>query len=126
MNYGILVPLVVALVAPLFAYLAAARRLSGRIQHSEATSLWEEASKLRSEYKDELGRLRREIEGCYDRIGEIETVNGRLREENGTLRRLVLEHEQTINDLTAALDVLRTENHMLKARVVELENNGKA
>lgn len=81
------VPIVVALLAPLFAYLGIARRLSGRIATSEATQLWEESTALRNEYKHrldaceiEIKRLRNELQACTAR-------NTVLRRENSNFRR---------------------------------------
>ena len=81
-----LVPIVVALLAPLFAYLGIARKLSGRIVHSDAAQLWEEARVMREEYREraleceqEIKKLRNEIETCTAR-------NTILRRENRDLR----------------------------------------
>ena len=81
-----LVPIVVALIAPLVAYLGIARRLSGRIATSDAAKLWEEARLMREEYRtraleceQEVKRLRNEIQTCTTR-------NTALRRENRELR----------------------------------------
>ena len=131
MNWQILVAIVAALSAPLFAYLAAARKLSGKIQTSEASSLWAEASNLRKEYKEEVTRLRAELDECLDRIAAVEDINRKLRIENGGMTRTIKDQKLRIEELEASVAILtgdnrrlKQENDDLKARVVQLEKNG--
>ena len=131
MNWQILVAIIAALAAPLFAYLAAARKLSGKIQTSEAASLWAEAGNLRKEYRDEVDRLRKELEECLDRIAAVEDINRKLRIENGGMTRTIKDQKLRIEELEASVAILtgdnrrlKLENDDLKARVVQLEKNG--
>lgn len=122
----ILVTVLVAVVGPLFAYLAAARKLSGKIQTSEASSLWQEASNLRSEYRDELKGVREQLSECLTRIKNIEELNSKLKVENGGLNKTVKEQAREIENLKAVVFVLEEENKALKRRVLELEaHNGE-
>lgn len=80
-------------IAPLVAYAAANRRLSGSIQTSEASDLWEEVERQRTwsqERIDSLTALCRELEAKNDaleeRILELERDNASLHAENKVLR----------------------------------------
>src|SRR6266487_5469775 len=115
-DIGIILAIIAAIGGPLVAYLIGAKKLSGRINTSEAGMLWEEARNLRSEYKTEVGDLRDIVVKLRDRVNELEKKNDILYLENGELHKEVLH--------------LRSENSLLKARVKELEtkleerNNG--
>lgn len=112
MDIGIILAIIAAISAPIIAYLGAARKLSGKINTSEAGELWNEASNLRREYKTEIGELRGLITILKDRVEEVESKNEVLHLENGELRNEVLR--------------LRSENLQLKNRVLELEDRLKA
>lgn len=81
MNSALLAALVAAIIGPLFAYLAAAKKLSGKIETSEASDLWEEAARLRQEYKEEIAQLRKEIQDCADNVRNLKKKNQLLEEE---------------------------------------------
>jgi chromosome segregation ATPase len=136
-NYPLIVALIAALAAPLLGYLAAARRLSGKIQTSEASSLWQEASNLRSEYREELATVRRQLDECLLRIKNVETLNEKLKVENGGLNKTVKEQARQIEELQSAIAVLegdklrlskeaeflKAEAKTLRDRVLELEKH---
>lgn len=107
MDFGIIAALATALFGPVIAYLAAARRLSGRIDTSEAAQLWQEASNLRSEYKREIEELRGLVGKLRDRVLDLETKNEQLALENGELKLELIK--------------VQKENRRLKARIEELE-----
>jgi chromosome segregation ATPase len=137
MNYPLIVALIAALAAPLLGYLAAARRLSGKIQTSEASSLWQEASNLRSEYREELATVRRQLDECLLRIKNVETLNEKLKVENGGLNKTVKDQARQIEELQSAIAVLegdklrlskeaeflKAEAKTLRDRVLELEKH---
>lgn len=114
-----LVPIVVALIAPLLAYLAAARRASGRIGTTEAERIWEEAGDLRRVYREEIDRLREDIVKIEGRLSQLETENQDLRDKNTAL-------EQEIQSLHSENEQLKRENARLSKRVHELEKNSSA
>lgn len=89
-------PLVVAIVslagtvlAGVGAYLAMARRLSGRIDTTEAADLWRAATEIREE-------MRSEIQECRQRIDELERLNNELRQRNEHLSRRLEEALQRL------------------------------
>lgn len=74
-----MIALVAAFFGPLITYLVAARRFSGKIETTEAKSLWEESRSIRH---DLAGRLQ-EVNGVVDRlearVAELEAENKELR-----------------------------------------------
>jgi uncharacterized coiled-coil DUF342 family protein len=76
---------IAAVVAPAVAYLIAIRKTSGRIQTTEASQLWDEAEKLRIEYRQEIKDLRDLVETLRGRMDELAQDNKHLREENTML-----------------------------------------
>jgi chromosome segregation ATPase len=106
-NWSAVGPLLGAFLGPIFTYLVAARRFSGRISNSDAASLWEESGKLRAEYKEEMNELRLITTRLRERVEDLEDKNESLYMENGELRKEVSR--------------LKQENRLLKARIEELE-----
>jgi hypothetical protein len=64
------------------AYLAAARRLSGKVRTSDAAQLWEESRAIRTELENRNRYL-------VKRLDALETKYDELRQENAKLLRLV-------------------------------------
>jgi hypothetical protein len=71
---------VVAIIAPIGAYLAAARKMSGKIHTSEATDLWAESKAIREWSQQEILDLRAALKDCLARIASLEAENKDLRE----------------------------------------------
>lgn len=69
------------LVAPVLAYLAAARRLSGRIATSEASSLWAESASIREDYRAQLASERARTDELEDRVAELVERNRELEQQ---------------------------------------------
>jgi molybdopterin converting factor small subunit len=94
------IPIIVAIIAGLAgslgAYLAALRKLSGTVKHSEAETLWTAMSALTDDLTERNKYLRERLDVCEKRVDALETridflgeANGKLREENMELRRQV-------------------------------------
>lgn len=115
----VVIALVAALAMPVVAYFVAARRLSGRINTSDASSLWQESANLRQEYKEEIRLLRRELASCEERVGNVEERNRSLSRENVELRRTIDEHEETIRVLRLEVGRLTADNQVLRDRMEE-------
>lgn len=81
------------LVTQAVIYLVARRSRSGRVETSEAASLWAESQAIR-------GELRTRVVALEDRVEELTSANETLRGENHALR---LE----LAELRGALDALR-------------------
>jgi ubiquinone biosynthesis protein UbiJ len=95
--FGAMDPLVgvviAAVVAPVGAYLAAARKMSGKIQTSEATQLWEESRAIREwsaerlkTCDDEIQALRSTVRDLLARVDALEKRNVELERENAQLK----------------------------------------
>lgn len=86
--------IIAALVAPIGAYLLAAKRMSGKIGTTEAATLWEESRAIREwsaaridKCDEEILRLKAELEKAKARIAELE-------KEKRRLERLMREREE--------------------------------
>lgn len=67
-----LVTVTVAALGALGAYIAAAKKLSGKINTSEASQLWEESRSIRDDYRDQLKVANDTIKDLRDRIKLLE------------------------------------------------------
>lgn len=70
-NPEIIAAVLAIIFGPVLAYLAAARKLSGKIATSEAADLWKESAQLRADWREEVERLRA-------RLAALEQVNANL------------------------------------------------
>lgn len=75
-----------ALVAALVTYLLGVRARSGEITHTEAETLWEEATALRTMYRDEAIQLRGEVGGLRVDVQTLRLEALRWQEEALHLR----------------------------------------
>lgn len=72
------VAIIVALAAPIGAYLVAARRFSGKIKTSEAEELWAESRAIRQDSAKRIRILNGVVERLETRVGSLEAENERL------------------------------------------------
>lgn len=79
--------IVVAIIAPLGAYLAAVRKTSGKIGSSDAEQLWKESSDIRRWSTERVKELNDHVDQLERRLAEIEKANGQLAEDNRRLTR---------------------------------------
>lgn len=61
MPWTLILPPLGVIVGAVVTYLAARRKTSGRVDTSDAATLWDEASKMRDAYREEAKLLREEI-----------------------------------------------------------------
>ena len=94
MNSATWVPIVVAIVAPIGAYVLAARKMSGKVSTSDATQLWKEAGAIRDDYRGQLQLADARVQNLEVRIGTLEDKNDILLAENAALKRRVAELEK--------------------------------
>jgi chromosome segregation ATPase len=94
MNLPLVVGIVAGLAGALGAYLAALRKLSGTVKHSEAEQIWTQTQALINDLQERNKFLRDRLDRCEARIDGLETridvlgeANATLREENMDLRR---------------------------------------
>jgi hypothetical protein len=79
MDWETLVPLAVAVVGLAGGYLRLNRKLSGRINTSEAAELWKESTAIRDDYRKQLGERDQRIATLHVDIRNCEEVNEKLR-----------------------------------------------
>lgn len=81
-----IVPIVVAFLAPFFAYLGVTRKLSGRIDTTEAGLLWREAGLMREEYRARAEQCETSLKAIRNELQIAVARNTALRRENKQLR----------------------------------------
>lgn len=104
-------------ITALASYVVASRRLSGRIEDSEASSLWAESSSIRGYLADQLEQDRKRITALEARVATAEASNIELARENLDLIRKLTAAEATIAELRDELDDLRRENESLRSTI---------
>jgi chromosome segregation ATPase len=108
--------LIVGIVGALGAYLAAARRFSGKIASSDAAQLWQESASIREDYRARIATLE-------SRVGVVETQNSDLANVNSDLVQQVRDLKDTITELRAEIVALTRELQASHDRVAELEDD---
>jgi hypothetical protein len=98
LNSAAWVPIVVAVVAPIGAYLLAARKMSGKVSTSDATQLWKEAGAIRDDYRGQLQLADARVQNLEVRIGRLEDQNDLLANDNRALRIKVSELERELRN----------------------------
>lgn len=123
-----LVAILIAIAAPLGAYLVAARQFSGKIESSDAKELWAESRSIRDWSQKRITTLNETVARLETRVAALEQTNEELFNERNELfeeRNLLQEQVFKLKETISALrDQLRTLNDQLKktrARVATLE-----
>ncbi len=110
--WTVAIPIVGVVVTPLLSYLVSRRKSSGRINTTEAATLWEEAEKMREAYREEAIQLRTEAAGLRAEVaalrGEVSALTAsiaELRSEAAAttveLARLAVERATMVVELAA-------------------------
>lgn len=99
MDVKLIIPLLIAMVAPLGAYLLAARRMSGKVDTSTATELWTEARAIRSDYREQLAGAADRTRLLEERVAKLEGQNNDLVQENLALKTKVVALETLVETL---------------------------
>lgn len=86
------------LLAPIGAFFAATRKLSGRIATSDAGELWSESASIREDYRQRLAKADARQTLLEDRVAHLEEINQKLYRENFELK-------QQISNLMKKLEV---------------------
>jgi predicted RNase H-like nuclease (RuvC/YqgF family) len=114
---GALVPILAAVIAALAVYIEASRRLSGKINTSEAKSLWDESASIRKDYADRLAKSEERMAHQDERIGKLEERNNELARENLELKARNNELQARCDDLLRQLETFQSENESLKRTI---------
>ena len=80
MPLTVILPIFLAVIASLSAYLVARRQTSGSIGSSTAERLWEEGGKFRTELREEIERQGARILQLEEQVQNLLKENHRLRE----------------------------------------------
>jgi predicted nuclease with TOPRIM domain len=105
-----------ALIVAMGAYFATVRRLSGRIETSEADSLWKESASIREDYRDRLSSADQRQARLEERVANLEKRNAELAEENVRLLREQVALQRRHTDMQDELADCRRELDTLKAK----------
>lgn len=80
MSTATIVAVLIALAAPIAAYLAAVRRFSGKIGSSDAAELWAESRSIRDWSQIRITQLNELVARLEEKVDECVLVNEKLRE----------------------------------------------
>lgn len=112
----LVIPIIVAIAAPVGAYLLAARKMSGKIGTSDASELWEESRSIRDDYRNRLLTAAERAVSLEMRVAALEGTNAELVNQNldlvakvGKLETLVETLRATITKLEETIEHQRTE-----------------
>lgn len=108
---------IAAIAGSLGAYLAATRKLSGKIGTSDADKLWDASEKMREEYRERLNSSERRTAEVESRVAELERKNSDLAKENVELHRETHDQEETIRRLRHRVAALEEQVHDLHAEL---------
>ena len=106
-----LIAIAVAAIASIATYLGTARKLSGKVETSEASELWEESRSIRQDYQSRLASATERAAGLEIRVANLEERNTKLLKENINLQREVLKLQGRIQHLTNEVITLEVRLH---------------
>lgn len=112
-SSGLLIALTAAVIGPLATFYMATRQLSGRINTSEAASLWQESASIREDYRQRIAEAEKRQAHLEERVAKLETANNTLQAENLELARKNFE-------LDAQIQALIKDNEGLTKRLIRL------
>lgn len=84
----------VAAASAVSAYAIARRRMGGRIDTTDAATLWKESQDMRRELRDELVSAREEVEHLRSELGACRKELENLREEVAHLHAMLNEEDK--------------------------------
>jgi peptidoglycan hydrolase CwlO-like protein len=120
-NWALIIPIVVAVIAPAVSYILAARRMSGKIATSSAADLWEESQSIRNDYREQLASAFGRVRDLETRMAKLEGQNNDLRHENFTLTAKVAGLEALIAKLQETITEQQSTIVELKDTILKLE-----
>lgn len=107
--WSIIIPIIGVIVAPILTYIVAVRKTSGRVDTTEAATLWAEAEKMREIYRQEGIELRAQIRSLEDRLDKARDESEAARQESKAAR----QESQTA----------RAESETLREALAKLQKN---
>lgn len=124
-----LTAIIAASVAAFGAYIAASRRLSGKINTSEAQSLWQESASIREDYRARIAYAEQRTLRLEERVAQLERANNELALHNSTLVSTNADLSGTIREKQLHINELEGQVTALKDKITVLvatlkEKNG--
>lgn len=116
-----LLALVGSLAAALGGYLVATRRLSGRINTTEAADLWKESGEIRKWSQGRIDAQDAKIARLEERIDGLFKENRSLTDQIVVLKKTTLDQERTIGSLVGQLNFCQGELDKANVHIAELE-----
>lgn len=87
MDPVVFIPLAVAIVGPLIAYIRLARMTRGKVATSDAAELWKESRDIRDDYKARLLAADQRHKDLEGRVQSLERINTELMAEKYEIQR---------------------------------------
>jgi hypothetical protein len=97
------------------------RRMSGRIETSEASELWKESASIRDDYRTRLLQANERATSVEIRMAAVEQQNNALVQENFALRHKVEELEALVK---AQAETIRSLEALVQSQREEIEGGG--
>ena len=120
MDPAPLIAIVVALIAPLGAYLLAARQFSGKIKTSDASELWTESRSIREWSQARIRELHEREDELETRIANLEALNTTLKTELDSCHTTIEETRARVAELEAKIASLRARLERAHDQIKEL------
>lgn len=99
-----------AIIGPLVTYIAANRKLSGKINTSEAESLWAESASIREDYRSRLDQANQRITDLEVRFSGCERQNIELTLELARKNRIIENLREDNRELLQQISKLKPNN----------------
>lgn len=122
---AVVVSLLVAGIGGFIAFVHTGKRLSGKIDTSEASHLWEESSKLREEYRSRLVDTDVRQAKLEERVAGLEAANNLLVRANMQYEHAAQKHDDIVEDLRTRFERCEMSNKELKEQVDSLKQQLK-
>jgi len=102
-NWTTIIPVIGVIVAPILTFIIATRRMSGKVNTTEASELWDEARDIRNDYRDRLEMANDRTREVEKRLAEVERHNNSLVGENLMLQGKIRDCEDLGRRLLATI-----------------------
>lgn len=119
MDAAILISLGTVIAASVLSYLAASRRLSGKIGTSDAEQLWAESKSIREDYRKQIIAANKRIAELEQSVQNCETLYNKSQDENRSLTLRIEQLENKNGELAKLLETQAT------AALNTLKKNGE-
>lgn len=97
-------------------YFVSHRVNSGKVSTSDATTLWDESTKIRQELRGEVDTLRSTVDHLRGRVDELSNQNERIREQHAECQRNEAELRAMVESLQARMSRARKTTMAPRAR----------